>query len=105
MSHSPISKWAGTNKVRWAAVTATVFALVLTAYIYTSARDTLVKLQSMDDDREEAMRWEQVLIDQAQYRQMQCGGPEATVIDKPSGGYECRDRKGRKTKTIQRGNS
>lgn len=99
-SHSPLAKWAGTNKARWAAVIAAVIALLLSAYLYVSARDTLVKLQSLDDDREEALRWEQVLIDQAQARQTQCGGPEATVEPNRKGGWDCFDTNGRKTKSL-----
>lgn len=98
--HSPLAQWADKAPWRWSALGVIGVVALIGCYGLVGAMDTLEDLQAMEDEREEALRYEQVLIDQAQYLQKQCGGPEATVVEKARGGWDCYDTNGRKTKTI-----
>lgn len=95
--HSPLAQWADKAPWRWSALGVIGVVALLGCYGLVGAMDTLEEMQAMEDEREEALRWEQVLLDQAHYRQKQCGGPEATVVEQENGGFYCLDKKGRKT--------
>ena len=100
MHHSPLAKWAGSRQARWASISVILTVLVAGAYGLAKTPDVLDEMQAVEDARIAAEQQDQLEDLQRKALQDQCGGPEATVIDKTTGGHDCYDANGRKTKTI-----
>lgn len=100
MKHFPLAKWAGINKVRWAAVYVILVVIVAGAYGLTQTPDFFDELQAVEDARIAAEQQDQLEDLQRKALQDQCGGPEATAVENARGGYDCFDTNGKLTKTI-----
>lgn len=93
MNHSPAAAWADKKAYRWPLVAFVVSALVLGAYGFMFVSDEIARNKEEKAVRAKA---EQAAL-QRKALQEQCGGPEATVTPKASGGYECTNKRGKKT--------
>ena len=76
-----------------------LFAFLVISLAYVGPR--IDEAQAQEDAATEAQQQAQQELIKQQALQDQCGGPEATVVEKARGGYDCFDTNGRKTKTIQ----
>lgn len=98
MNHSPLSKWADKQSGRWIMVLSVAVFSIFMVYGAMTASDDMAELQAVEDSRIEAIQWAKQEMAKQQHRQMTCGGPEATVVELPRGGWKCQDTNGRTTK-------
>lgn len=75
-----------------------LFAFLVISLAYVGPR--IDEAQAMEDAFYEAQQQERQALLKQQRLQDQCGGPEATVVERAHGGYYCLDTNGRKTKTV-----
>lgn len=99
MNNSPIAAWANRKPGRWHLLGGTGVLTLMLTYWAMGASDEMAEMQAVDEDRIEAQHQAQLERIQQKALQAACGGPEATV-EQYDGGYYCRDRHGRKDKTI-----
>lgn len=95
MTHSPLADWANKSPaLRWTAVAIVLTGTVLLAYATVGKYD---EAQDVEDARIAAERDGHLQFLKQQALQDQCGGPEATVKELALGGYECTNKRGKKT--------
>lgn len=97
MNLHPVTELTKHKAWRW-------LALAGLAFMFIRSCDPLLDAAKEYDDLQRAYQGaqerEQREVKQQNALQEQCGGPEATVVEKVHGGWDCFDTNGRKVKTI-----